>query len=392
MSMKRGIYGWLIGVLLPMLAGCSGVYYARSGSGFEDDMYGVHNRADIARLHQTAAERAHAEAEANRAQWETLLAEYEEQNGGADADEYSYGSVLADTYESAYARRLKGFRSLSYQMPGSYYNLRYSPAYHYVTAYDPMNYNIIVMGDEVWVEPKYISSMFGTWGAPSFSMTVGSGGWYAGFYYDWLWPSNYYSSWWGYPHYPWWSYDPYWSWNYGWPYYGWPYYGPGWPAPHPPHHPHPGGGGGGSHKPSTPHYPNYRPSNGSTPGGVRPSSPHQSPRGNYNYRGGTTISGGGNYRGSSTPGGVNSGSNYRGSKQNQAVGSGNKNQSGTSNRTDSYNSRQEQNRNAGNNYRQSSGSTNYRSSGSSSGFSSGGGSYRSSGSGGNSGGNYRGGR
>ena len=38
--------------------------------------------------------------------------------------------VLADTYESAYARRLRGFSSPTYQMPTSYFNLRYNGTYH----------------------------------------------------------------------------------------------------------------------------------------------------------------------------------------------------------------------------------------------------------------------
>ena len=58
------------------------------------------------------------------------------------------------------------------------------------------------MGDEVGVEPKYITSMFGTWGSPS----IVSFGWSAGLYNDW-----YFS--WGYNPYPW-----------AYPGFGWPYY------------------------------------------------------------------------------------------------------------------------------------------------------------------------
>ncbi|MFQ7502779.1 MAG: hypothetical protein ACLRMJ_05950 [Alistipes finegoldii] len=42
-------------------------------------------------------------------------------------------------------------------MPSSYYNFRYGSSFTYATAYDPAFYNIIISGDEVWVEPKYIT-------------------------------------------------------------------------------------------------------------------------------------------------------------------------------------------------------------------------------------------
>ena len=49
-------------------------------------------------------------------------------------------------------------------MPSSYYNFRYGGSFTYATPYDPAFYNIIISGDQVWVEPKYITSMFATWG------------------------------------------------------------------------------------------------------------------------------------------------------------------------------------------------------------------------------------
>ena len=394
-------------LLVAVATGCSSTFYAFS-EGYSDDLYGTHDRTAIARYKQAEAEAeaARAEAEARKAQWEAMIAEAEAQAAQEDYEQYDYSSVLVDTYEGAYARRLKGFRSLSYRMPSSYYDLRYSPEYQYLTAYDPMNYNIVVMGDEVWVEPKYISSMFGTWGSPGFSLTIGSGGWYGGFYYDWLWPSNYYYSWWGYPRYSWWDYNYYW-------YCGWPLYGPMWPT-HGPHYPHHPGGGGGPHHPDYPHYANYRPApGGSTPAGVRPSSPYHSPRGNYNYRGGATLSGGNNsnYRGTARPGSQTTTTgregNYRTSKPASTAGSsGNttsrpsytgpgssnyRSKEGNSRREESYSpfrnnsSNSSSNNSSGGNYRSnynsgaSSSGSNYRSSGS------GGGNYRSSG-----GGNYRG--
>lgn len=335
-------------------AGCSTAFFAADSNAYVDDLYAPHDRAQIARRKQAEAEVARLEAEALKSQWEALLAEAEAASAQTRYENYTYSNVLADTYESAYARRLRGFQSPTYRMPSSYYDLRYSPAYHYVTAYDPMNYNIVVMGDQVWVEPKYISSMFGAWGAPSFAVYSGWGR----PYYGW----NYAS--WGYPHYSWWDWNYDWSWNFGWGW-GW-HHGPGWSRPLPPA---PSG-----NRPA--HYANYRPWGGSsgyrgTPT-VNRSSPYTSPRpGNYRGTGAT-----GNYRG--TPAGTSDG---RGS----ATGTSPRN--GTTNYR-SNDTRREQttpsdNRNT--NYRPSGNSSgSYRSSGSGSGYRSGGGSSGSRG-----GGNYR---
>ena len=166
-----------IGALLVSLfaASCSPALY-QSGAYNIDDMYAEHDVTRIAQEKQAIAEARKAEAEARRAEIEARQAE-----AAYYASDDSYQGVLADTYESAYARRLRGFSSPTYQMPTSYFNLRYNGTYQFVSAYDPAVYNIIVMGDEVWVEPKYITSMFGTWGSPS----IVSFGWSAGLYNDW---------------------------------------------------------------------------------------------------------------------------------------------------------------------------------------------------------------
>ncbi|MDE5636575.1 MAG: hypothetical protein K2I43_00920, partial [Alistipes sp.] len=193
MKTMKLAFGLLLAALLP--AGCSSTYYA-SGGGYSDDMYATHDKAAIAKRQKEQADLRKAEAEARRAEWEARLAEAK---AAAAEDSYysSQAGVVADTYESAYARRLYGFNSPSYNMPSSYYNLRYSPVYNTVTSYDPAFYNIMVMGDQVWVEPKYITSMFGTWGQPSVSMSFYAGGLYNRWYYDWGY-SPYYSWAWGY--------------------------------------------------------------------------------------------------------------------------------------------------------------------------------------------------
>jgi len=355
-------------------AGCSSAFFASGSSEFSDDLYDTHDRARIARRKQAEAELARAAAEAEKARWEALLAQAQAGEAQSDYEDYTYRSVLADTYESAYARRLKGFRSPTYNLPSSYYDLRYSPAYHYVTAYDPMNYNIVVMGDQVWVEPKYISSMFGSWGAPSISMSIYAGYPYSGWYGSWGWPYTY--SWWGYPRYSWWDWNYDWSWNFGWGW-GW-HHGPVW---------------GGTHHPSAsaPHYPNYRPWGGSSgyrgrPSGTRYSSPYTSPRGG-NYRGSGSSA---NYRGQTQAparggvGGDRGHSNYRGSgsatvapprRENTDYRNNYREQSGT-----------DPNRNSGSSNYRSSGGSNYRPSSTGGGYRSGGGSGSA---GSRGGGNYR---
>ena len=175
------------------------------------------------------------------------------QSDGVIVVEEDNNSFVANTYESAYARRLRGFQSANYRMPSSYYSLRYNGNVTYATAYDPAFYNIMVSGDEVWVEPKYITSMFGTWGATRASVALspwyyGWGSW-ASFYDPW-----YYSCW-GFPRYSWWDwnwnicYGSHWGgwgvnlwWGWGGIYRPWHHHHYGWYGPHS-HRYHHGGGG-----------------------------------------------------------------------------------------------------------------------------------------------------
>lgn len=215
-------------VLASTLASCSSAYFA-SASYASDDLYAVHDRTQIAREKQARAEAQRAEAAARKAEWEALIAEAEAAAAENRYYEYKadvnpYDAVLADDYESAYARRLRGFESPTYKMPSSYLDARYSSAFDYASAYDPAFYNIVISGDQVWVEPKYVTSMFGTWGGT----VICADPWYYGWTRPWNWGWNlswgwsswynpwYYSSW----------YNPWWSWNWGW---SWgPGWGPGW--------------------------------------------------------------------------------------------------------------------------------------------------------------------
>ncbi len=328
-----------------------------------DDMYVTHDRVAIrSRIEAEEAARLRAE-EQRRAQMEALVA-------AADADasidailgvsssssSNPYDAILADDYQSAYERRLRGFSSPTYNMPSSYYNYRVSDAYFYASAYDPTFYNVMVMGDQVWVEPRYITSMFGTWGMPSLSLTLSinpfgpfdswywnSLRWHTWFMDPWYRPYNYYFGW----------YDP------------WFGYGP-WPGYHPPRPPHFGGGPQHPHNPRPPRPAiSYRPSYGWN----RADSP------------GTRIDG----RGSTTNRGFGgTGESYRRNENNNRNDSYNRNNN-SNNRDNNRNfNNSSPNRNNGSGF--SSGSTTNRG-GFSSGSSGGGGGVRSGGgSGGASGG------
>ena len=359
-----------------LLSGCSAAL--QSTSGRDDGMYGVHDKIQIANRQRERAELQRAEAEARRAELEARIAEAqtrileEDYYYGYPAENYS--SVLADNYESAYLRRLRGFSSPTYRLPSSYYDFRYGGAFDYVTAYDPAFYNVMVSGDQVWVEPKYISSMFGTWGATNVTMrlSIGSGSWYYG------WSSPYCGAWWGFPHYSWYDwnwgicYNPYHYWGYGWGAMWGPYWGPSWG--HAPSHGHLAG-----HWNPRPHRENIvnRPSYTSPSSGKHYGS--NAVRGSVNGSGtfrqgnsGVGSSSGGGYRYNSSttsrPSSGRTGTNGSGSANTDRRGSSSffnyDNNRSNSRSTNSYNN------------------NSYRSSGSSSGFSGGG----SGGSGSSSGG------
>lgn len=215
---NRWIFTGLTLVMAGWLAGCAPTTRLASSEAV-DDLYTSHNR------------RAIAEAEYRQTE---VQRQREEQRALRDIEsagqQYNYQNILSDSYEESYERRLKGFESPTYKMPGSYYDYYYSDKAWAASAYDPAFYNVIVMGDQVWVEPRYITSMFGTWGT-SVNVNIGMGwnSWYRPY-----WGWNYSPYWgsslsWG------WGYDP-WYWNY--PSWGWGgYYG---------HHHHWGNGHWGS--------------------------------------------------------------------------------------------------------------------------------------------------
>ena len=75
------------------------------------------------------------------------------------ANENPYDKLLVDSYQEAYERRLAARSNPYYGMNN--WAVRYSSDYWYASAYDPSFYNVFAVGDSVWVEPTWVSNMFG---------------------------------------------------------------------------------------------------------------------------------------------------------------------------------------------------------------------------------------
>ncbi len=309
--MRRVLIFAVISAQLFILSGCAAAWQSAT---YSDDLYSVHNKIAIANRQQAEAELAKAQYDAQRAQYEANIAK-----ANAEAAKYGYtvtegsvngfDAVLADNYESAYARRLYAFSSPTYRMPSSYYTWRYSDAFFYASAYDPAFYNVVVSGDMVWVEPKYVTSMFGSWGVsvvPSYS-----------WYYGWNDPYYYWNRAYRYDWYYGWSNPYYWGWGCGYPYYHNHYYH----HHHHAHHPHrPSYGRPPQHRPpyagsgsvgNTGHHQINRPGAvvGRNPGASTPADRGNSSRPGSSstarpskptYRGTATSAGGSSYRSGSS--------------------------------------------------------------------------------------------
>ena len=343
--------------LVSILGGCTAMM--ESSSYGTSDLYITDNRIKVAEEVKARAEAERAEAEARRAMWEARLAEAEYYAATGE----NYNSILANDYESAYARRLYGFSSPTYRLPSSYYNLATSDAMRYASAYDPAFYNIMLSGDQVWVEPKYVTSMFGSWGATNVTFGIYASPWAFGWGVH---SYPFYYTMWGYPHYSW--YD--WNWNMCYNPYHWGYY----PGYYHPHYGHP-------HHGYNPHPPHYRPSH--KPGGShngagdryarndrrRSASRYTSPTSNQNYgrnlngsRVGTALRNNG-----STSSGINHSTVVRGNSNNSSKSNNTRYSTSSSSRSNSSSSNFRSSSSSSSSSRSSSSSpSSYRSSGSSS--------------------------
>ncbi len=208
--------GMIIAVIT--LSGCSAALFSSTST--SDDLYSIHNTRAIASSDLQHRERALVAREAElRQQEETTGATYRADQAQTDDSESitTYQSVSAEDPEDAYERRLRGFTSSSYKMDSVAPDNTEVETIKYVSAYEPAVYDVVVIGDEVWVEPKYVSSLFGTWGSVGLVNLSFNFGW------GWRHPYWGWNSWnwlWGYPYYYYSWYYPYyglsWGWNWGW--------------------------------------------------------------------------------------------------------------------------------------------------------------------------------
>ena len=165
---------------------------AATQTAYEDDIYGVVTRRDVQRVAQ-----------------ERHISQESQYEGD------SYESIVSSGYEDSFERRLRGKQDINYKTASSYYNAINSDAVWYAKIYDPAFYNVVFSGNSVWIEPKYVTAMFGNWGA---SVVLGTswgspywnhwtaGGW--SFSFGWNYPWNYP---WGYSY---WSSPRYYNWSY----------------------------------------------------------------------------------------------------------------------------------------------------------------------------------
>lgn len=199
---------------------------------------------------------------------------------------------LVTSYDAALERRLEAYKNYR-EMDDSYWTLMES--YHKMLSrkYDPELYNVITFGNEMWVEPRYISAMFDgsdpaagvqnmelfptsakqTESKVTVNLTLAPS-WYWDDPWDYWWYNRWRYGWYG-GYYGW---GPYWGWSWGWHggwYAGWgpgwwggwyPGWGPGWGPVYPPVW------GGGYYNPRPVIWGNNRPGWGPAPG-YRPGTP-----------------------------------------------------------------------------------------------------------------------
>ena len=274
-------------IFLLFSAGAVTAGYGQS-RGYVDDLYRGSTR-------QSRADEAEARKSAQRASRQQVPVNW------TPAQETRPAAVatpergeLVTHFDDALARRLEAYRNYR-EMDDSYWQLMEN--YHAMLSrkYDPDLYNIITFGNEMWVEPVYISALFDgsdpaarVYGKqlvlpapPQTDVRIRLN---FGFGRPWVdpWGYGWYGSWWS----PAWRWSPYWdfgywrpawgwnwglSWSWGWGPSWYPGWGPGWwgPGYYPSHW---GGGGFRPHTPARPVIwgsgprPAYRPGPEARPG------------------------------------------------------------------------------------------------------------------------------
>ncbi len=124
-----------------------------------------------------------------------------------DSEINSFKNIIVDDYDEAWERRQNARNSLYYG--SNYLFITTTDAYRYASIYanDPY-YNVVIIGDQVWVEPRYISSSFGYWPPRAHYNSLYFGAYYDPFYYGYSpYYNSYYSSYYYNPYYS--YYNPY---------------------------------------------------------------------------------------------------------------------------------------------------------------------------------------
>lgn len=111
-----------------------------------------------------------------------------------------YNEVLIDNYNDARQKRLDVIYSPNFGV--NYYNI--NDAWFYASSYDPMFYNIIVVRNQVWVEPNWLTTQFGI----GYRYNIYNSNWYYNDYYYFDYPYYRYSNYYGYRYY---GYNNYYS-------------------------------------------------------------------------------------------------------------------------------------------------------------------------------------
>ncbi|MEA2105500.1 MAG: hypothetical protein U9P82_02105 [Bacteroidota bacterium] len=130
--------------------------------------------------------------------------------------ENAYDRLIVDDYGEAYDRRLEAKKNPHYGLNTYNYNLYFNDDYRLASMFwnDPF-YNVVIVGDQVWVEPYYISSSFRYWGRSYYNSYWYGSPWYSSWYYSRPYYSYYSPYYYSNPYY----YNPY----YYNPYYLYPY-------------------------------------------------------------------------------------------------------------------------------------------------------------------------
>ncbi len=229
MKTLRNILGTVVTACATLVFGSCSSTHTSASSNLIDDLYTTHDRAAIAERQRLIAEEEAAQARAQEALVKARLSQAGIRDAEIIIDEYDADNLVENSIQGAYERRLRGEASQTYAEGRTYADLLRDSGDE-KTAYklDDSDYNLMVMGDEVWLEPKYITSLFGRWdNRGRFSINFGINSlydpyWDSPYYYwrDWgYWANNFYwDPYWGYRLY---GYNPWWDWSFGWDYYPW---------------------------------------------------------------------------------------------------------------------------------------------------------------------------